>query len=148
MNASELGQNFFTYLASAKPTPMPPGVTHAVLFADDEFLLDRERCLLNIPTIGEVSFEPDDTGEIKSPSWIAAILNPQGEVESLVPGFCAPFSDEAMEHLPVADGAIRAIPYSIILRAAEPSVQKLLQKYQPGAKRTSRWRGLIGRGRR
>lgn len=147
MNAAELGQNFFTYLTSAKPTPMPPGVSHAVLFGDDEFLLDPQRLILHIPTIGDVSFEPDDTGEIKTPSWIAAILNPQGEVDTLVPGFCAPFSDEAKEHLPVADGAIRAIPYSVILRAAEPRVKKLLHKYQPGAKRTG-WRGLIAGGRR
>lgn len=147
MNGQTIGASYFHYLAQNKPAPMRPGEKHAFIFADDEFIIDHERKVITLPTIGEVGFEPED-GDQACPSWIAAIVVQGNDVDHLLPGYCEPFSEEAKAVLPTTNGHIRAIPYWVLQRAADPRVQQMLAKHSnPGKKGGGGFRALLGRRR-
>lgn len=147
MNGQSIGASFFHYLAQTKPSPMQPGERHAVLFADDEFVIDHDRKIITLPTIGDVGFEPEE-GDQPCPAWIAGLIVNGSDVSELVPGYVDPFSEEAKAILPTTNGHIRAMPYWVLQRAAEPRTKKLLAQYMnsSGQKRGG-FRALLGRRR-
>lgn len=147
MNGQNIGAAYFQYMAEQKPAPMQPGERHAYIFADDEFVIDHERKVINLPTIGEVSFEPEEGDDQNPPSWIAAIVLQGNDIDHLVPGYCQPYSDDSKALLPTTNGFIRALPFWVLQRAREPRIQKLLaQQAAPNQKRGG-FRGLLSRRR-
>lgn len=146
MNGQAIGASFFHYLAQNKPAPMQPGERHAFLFADDEFVIDHERKIITLPTIGEVAFEPED-GDQPCPSWIAGVVVNGTDVDHLLPGYCDPYSEDAKAILPTTNGHIRAMPYWVLQRAAEPRTKKLLAQYMNSGHKRGGFMSRIGRRR-
>jgi hypothetical protein len=124
MTGEQLGKLFIIYAAQRAPTPMAAGETYALLYGDDDYLIDHERCELRFPDLTEpVGFEKSDDGDETLPMWLARVVQPNGESE-IIAGNCLPFSDEAKELLPCnGKGEVRAMPYLVWKQMQDPTVR-------------------------
>lgn len=124
MNVQELRTSYLAHEAKAKASeaaePWRQAESKAVVFAEGEFLIDREagRVKLFGPFQADLAADESVCGAAFEPGWIAFVEAGAGKHAAVV-GQGDPFSEQAASILPSIGGLVCAVPACMLAERME-----------------------------